>query len=56
MLDEKFAEQNQTWSNIIQHNATISNMVFKRTQHVEHNNVGYLDDVGPTCCIRLNRP
>ena len=25
-------------------------MVFKRTQHVGHNNVG------PTCCIRLNRP
>jgi hypothetical protein len=40
MLDEKF-EQNQTWSNIIQHNATISNMVFKRTQHVGHNNVGW---------------
>ena len=40
MLDEKF-EQNQTWSNIIQHNATIPNMVFKRTQHVGHNNVGW---------------
>ena len=40
ILDEKF-EQNQTWSNIIQHNATISNMVFKRTQHVGHNNVGW---------------
>ena len=38
MLHEMF-DGNQTWFNIIQHNATSCNMAAKRVQHVAFNNV-----------------
>ena len=48
MLDEKF-DRNQTLSNIVQHDPTLPNMVFKRRQHVVPNNVGW-------CCPKMLHP
>ena len=48
MLHETEFDYFQIWSNIIQHVATDSNRVAKRTEHVEPNNVA-------RCCVEMLR-